>query len=103
MPEPTSSDTLSFISSVVDRSESHVAALSYFLMNDLGIPRDKLTSIALKFPEVYSLDLENSLNSSQILVELLETEKIFEIFMEDNAKRVGRLIDLAIDCSNSFN
>jgi len=34
---------------------------------------------------------------------LVETEKIFEIFMEDEAKRVGRLIDLAIDCSNSFN
>ena len=60
MPEQ-SSDTLSFISSVVDRPESHVAALSYFLMNEMGIPRDKLTSIALKFPEVYTLDLENSL------------------------------------------
>ena len=61
IPELSSSDTLSFISSVVDRPESHVAALSYFLMNDLGIPREKLTSIALKFPEVFSLDLENSL------------------------------------------
>jgi hypothetical protein len=61
IPESSSSETLSFISSVVDRPESHVAALSYFLMNDLGIPREKLTSIALKFPEVYSLDLENSL------------------------------------------
>ena len=48
-------------------------------------------------------DLENSLNASQILVELVETEKIFEIFMEDDAKRVARLLDLAIDCSNSFN
>jgi hypothetical protein len=34
---------------------------------------------------------------------LVETEKIFEIFMEDEAKRVARLLDLAIDCSNSFN
>lgn len=61
LPEQSSADTLSFISSVVDRPESHVAALSYYLMNNVGIPRDKLTSIALKFPEVYSLDLENSL------------------------------------------
>jgi hypothetical protein len=70
LPGHSSSDTLSFISAVVDRSEDHVAALSYFLMNDLGIPREKLTSIALKFPEVYSLNLENSLKP--LLNDLLE-------------------------------
>ena len=34
---------------------------------------------------------------------ILNDQKIFEIFMEDDAKRVAKLLDLAIDCSNSFN
>jgi len=48
-------------------------------------------------------DIEISLNSSTVLVELIEIEKTFEIFFKNNAKLVSRIIELAIDPSNSFN
>jgi hypothetical protein len=48
-------------------------------------------------------DIEISLNSSVVLVELIEIEKTFEIFFKNNAKLISRIIELAVDPSNSFN
>ena len=48
-------------------------------------------------------DIEMALNSSVVLVELIEIEKTFELFFKNNAKLISRLIELAIDPSNSFN
>lgn len=48
-------------------------------------------------------DLEDSLNATYILIEMVELEKTFEIFMRNDAEIVGTIIELAIDCSNSFN
>ena len=48
-------------------------------------------------------NLEDSLNATQILIEMVELEKTFEIFMMNGAETVGTIIELAVDCSNSFN
>ena len=48
-------------------------------------------------------NFEDSLNATTILVELIEVEKTFEIFMANRAEKVGNIMELAIDCSNSFN
>lgn len=48
-------------------------------------------------------DIEDSLNSTQILIEMVELEKTFEIFMTNGAEKVGTIIELAVDCSNQFN
>lgn len=48
-------------------------------------------------------NVEDSLNATQILVEMVELEKIFEIFMMNGAEKVGTIIELAVDCSNEFN
>jgi len=48
-------------------------------------------------------DMEDSLNSMEILIELVEIEKTFDVFMMNKAEKVGTIMELAIDCSNSFN
>ena len=48
-------------------------------------------------------DIEDSLNATQILIEMVELEKTFEIFMMDGAEKVGTIIELAVDCSNQHN
>ena len=48
-------------------------------------------------------DIEKALNSSVVLVELIEIEKTFELFFNNNGKLLSRLIELTIDPSNSFN
>lgn len=48
-------------------------------------------------------NLEDSLNATYILIEMVELEKTFEIFMRNDAEVVGTMIELAVDCSNSFN
>lgn len=48
-------------------------------------------------------DIEKALNSSVVLVELIEIEKTFELFFNNNAKFLSRLIELTLDPSNSFN
>ena len=55
--------SISFINSLVDSCEHRVSAVSYFLINEIGIPVEKLASIALKYPEVFNLDVESSLKS----------------------------------------
>ena len=47
--------------------------------------------------------MEAALNASSVLIELVESEKTLEIFMDDDAKLIGELIDLAVDQSNSHN
>ena len=47
--------------------------------------------------------IEDSLNATQILIEMIELEKTFEIFMMNQAAMVGTIIELAIDCSNHHN
>lgn len=47
--------------------------------------------------------IEDSLNATQILIEMVELEKTFEIFMMNNAEKVGTIIELALDCSNAHN
>ena len=48
-------------------------------------------------------NLEDSLNATTILIELVEVERTFELFMLNKAEKVGTIIELATDCSNSFN
>ena len=48
-------------------------------------------------------DMEDSINSMEILIELVEIEKSFDVFMMNKAEKVGTIMELAIDCSNSFN
>ena len=48
-------------------------------------------------------NLEDSMNAMDILIELVELEKTFDIFMMNKAEKVGIIMELAIDCSNSFN
>ena len=48
-------------------------------------------------------NLEDSINATEILIELVEIEKTFEIFMMNKAEKVGMIMELAVDCSNSFN
>ena len=48
-------------------------------------------------------DMESALNASSVLIELVESEKTLEIFMDDDAKLIGEIIDLAVDQSNSHN
>jgi len=47
--------------------------------------------------------MEAALNASSVLIELVESEKTLEIFMEDDGKLIGEIIDLAVDQSNSHN
>ena len=46
---------------------------------------------------------EDSLNATQILIEMVELDKTFDIFMMNGAEKVGTIMDLALDCSNAFN
>ena len=48
-------------------------------------------------------DVETALNASSLIIELIETQKTFEIIMSNEAKMVADIIALAIDPSNSFN
>lgn len=48
-------------------------------------------------------NMEDSINATEILIELIEIEKTFEIFMMNKAEKVGMIMELAVDCSNSFN
>lgn len=48
-------------------------------------------------------DMEASLNAKSVLIDLIETEKTFELFIENDCAHVAKLIDLAIDPSNAFN
>ena len=34
---------------------------------------------------------------------MVELEKTFEIFMMNGAEKVGTIIELGVDCTNSFN
>lgn len=49
------------------------------------------------------VNMEDSINSMEILIELIEIEKTFDIFMMNKAEKVGTIMELAIDCSNCFN
>lgn len=46
---------------------------------------------------------EDSLNATAILIELVELEKTFEVFMANDAEKVGTIMELAVDCANGFN
>ena len=48
-------------------------------------------------------NMEDSLNATAILIELVELEKTFEIFMANGAEKVGQIMELAVDCSNHHN
>jgi len=48
-------------------------------------------------------DIEASLNACAVLIELVESEKTLEIFMEDEGRLVGHMFDLAVDPSNGPN
>lgn len=53
-------------------------------------------------------DMEASLNASTLLIDLVDQENrggssALDIFIEDDGKIVGRIIDLANDPANSFN
>lgn len=45
-------------------------------------------------------NVEDSLNATQILLEMIELEKTFELFMGKQDAKVGKIMDLAIDSSN---
>ena len=48
-------------------------------------------------------DIEGSLNASAVLIELVETDKTLEIFMEDEGKLIGDMFEMAVDPSNGPN
>jgi hypothetical protein len=48
-------------------------------------------------------DLEASLNASEVLMDLVANEKTLDIFMEEDAKLVGEIMELAVDPMNSHN
>lgn len=53
-------------------------------------------------------DMEASLNASTLLIDLIDQESrgvasTMEIFMENDGESIGRIIELAVDPSNSFN
>jgi hypothetical protein len=48
-------------------------------------------------------NIEVSLNSCTVLIELIEIEKSFELFFQDDCRFIRRLIELATDPSNEFN
>lgn len=48
-------------------------------------------------------DLEASLNASTVLMDLIEVEKQFEMFFENDGSLANLIIELAIDPTNSFN
>jgi Mg/Co/Ni transporter MgtE len=48
-------------------------------------------------------DQEASLNARSVLIDLIESEKTFEIFMNNDAELIGKIIELAADPSNQFN
>jgi hypothetical protein len=48
-------------------------------------------------------DVEIALNSSVVLVELIEIEKSFELFFQNDGYMISKIIELAIDPSNQFN
>ncbi len=48
-------------------------------------------------------DLEASLNASTVLIDLIEIEKQFDMFFENDGSLINLIIELAIDPTNSFN
>ena len=48
-------------------------------------------------------DMESSLNAKSVLIDLIETEKTFELFLENDCEKVSKLFELALDPSNYFN
>ena len=48
-------------------------------------------------------NVDDSINATEILIEIVEIEKTFDIFMMNKADKVGTIMELAVDCSNSFN
>jgi len=48
-------------------------------------------------------NIEEALNASAVLIELIELEKTFEIFLDNKAELLGRIMELAADPSNKFN
>ena len=48
-------------------------------------------------------DCEASLNASSVLIELIETEKTFQIFMNQEGELARLMLTLAVDPSNQFN
>ena len=47
--------------------------------------------------------IEDSLNAMYILIEMVEVEKTFDIFMVNDGDKIGEIIELAVDCENEFN
>ena len=48
-------------------------------------------------------DIESSLNAKSVLIDLIETEKTFELFLENDCEKIDKLFELALDPSNAFN
>jgi len=48
-------------------------------------------------------DLEASLNASEVLMDLVANEKTLDIFMEEDAKLIGEIMELAVDPMNCHN
>ena len=45
-------------------------------------------------------NMEASLNAKSVLIDLIETEKTFEIFMQNEAAMISHMVELAADPSN---
>ena len=45
-------------------------------------------------------NMDDSINATEILIELVEIEKTFDIFMMNKGEKVGTIMELAVDCSN---
>lgn len=50
-----------------------------------------------------SSNMEEALNSSIVMIELIETERSFELLFQNNCKFLRQIVDLAVDPTNAFN
>ena len=62
-----------------------------------------ITKLIKVLSQVNYDNTESSLNAMYILIEMVEVEQTFKIFLENDAEKIGTIIELAIDPSNSFN
>jgi len=65
--------------------------------------RDVVKQLIMAMSHSNRDDLEASLNASTVLIDLIEVEKQFEMFFENDGSLANLIIELAIDPTNSFN
>ena len=62
-----------------------------------------LVKLVKNLSHINSSNIEDSLNSMSVLIELIEIERSFELFFDNNSAILRRIMELSIDPSNQFN